>query len=53
LAARLTGMVECWNHPAFLDYVDRWWQEEQQAGEFVKSMWQLYRKRDYSRDDRR
>lgn len=44
LAARLTGMVECWNHPAFFDYVDRWWQEEQQANEFVKSMWQRCRK---------
>lgn len=43
LAARLTGMVACWNHPAFFDYVDRWWDEEQQANEFVKSMWRQYR----------
>ena len=44
LAARLTGRVECWNHPAFFDYVDRWWQEEHQANDFVKSMWEMYRK---------
>lgn len=44
LAARLTGMVECWNHSAFFDYVDRWWQEEHQANEFVKSMWETYRR---------
>jgi hypothetical protein len=43
LAARLTGMVECWNHPAFFDYVDRWWQEEHEANDFVTSMWQRYR----------
>ena len=43
LAARLTGMVDCWNHPAFFDYVDRWWDEEQQANDFVKSMWKRYR----------
>jgi hypothetical protein len=43
LAARLTGMVECWNHPAFFDYVDRWWQEEHQANAFVQSMWRKYR----------
>jgi hypothetical protein len=43
LAAHLTGMVECWNHPAFFAYVDRWWQEEQQANAFVTSMWQAYR----------
>jgi len=24
LAARLTGMMACWNHPVFFDYVDRW-----------------------------
>ncbi len=43
LAARLTGMVDAWNHPAFFDYVDRWWEEEQQANDFVKSMWKQYR----------
>ncbi|MCY2995492.1 MAG: hypothetical protein NTY19_47655 [Planctomycetota bacterium] len=43
LAARLTGMVDCWNHPAFFDYVDRWWDEEQQANDFVKAMWKQYR----------
>ena len=43
LAARLTGMVDGWNHPAFFDYVDRWWDEEQQANDFVKSMWKQYR----------
>jgi hypothetical protein len=43
LAARLTGMVDGWNHPAFFDYVDRWWEEEHQANAFVTSMWKLYR----------
>ena len=43
LAARLTGMIECWDHPAFFDYVDRWWQEEHEANDFVTSMWQRYR----------
>jgi len=43
LAARRTGMVDCWNHPAFFAYVDRWWREEQQANPFVKSMWEMYR----------
>lgn len=43
LAARLTGMVDCWNHPAFFDYVDRWWEEEHQANAFVTSMWKRYR----------
>jgi hypothetical protein len=43
LAARLTGMVDGWNHPAFFDYVDRWWEEEHQANAFVTSMWKRYR----------
>lgn len=43
LAARLTGMVECWNHPPFFDYVDRWWRETQKANGFVKAMWTTYR----------
>jgi len=43
LAARLTGMVDRWNHPPFFDYVDRWWKEEQMANDFVKSMWETYR----------
>lgn len=43
LAARLTGMVDCWDHPPFFDYVDRWWKEEQQANAFVQSMWEMYR----------
>ena len=43
LAARLTGMVDGWNHSVFFDYVDRWWDEEQQANDFVKSMWKQYR----------
>jgi hypothetical protein len=43
LAARLTGMIDCWNHPAFFDYVDRWWEEEHQANDFVTSMWKRYR----------
>jgi hypothetical protein len=43
LAARLTGMVECWNHPPFFDYVDRWWQEEKKANAFVASLWEMYR----------
>jgi hypothetical protein len=43
LAARLTGMVDAWNHPPFFDYVDRWWRETQSANEFVKAMWTMYR----------
>lgn len=43
LAARLTGMVDCWDHPPYFDYVDRWWNEEQKANDFVKSMWEMYR----------
>ncbi|MGD2175543.1 MAG: hypothetical protein PVJ27_09075, partial [Candidatus Brocadiaceae bacterium] len=43
LAARLTGMVECWDHPSFFDYVDRWWREEEKANAFVTSMWEMYR----------
>jgi len=43
LAARQTGMVDCWNHPAFFAYVDRWWREEPQANTFVQSMWEMYR----------
>lgn len=43
LAARLTGMVDCWDHPPFFDYVDRWWKEERQANDFVRSMWETYR----------
>jgi hypothetical protein len=43
LAARLTGMVDDWNHPAYFDYVDRWWQETESANDFVKSVWTTYR----------
>lgn len=43
LAARLTGMTANWNHPAFFDYVDRWWREEARANPFVKDMWEVYR----------
>ena len=43
LAARLTGMVPHWNHPAFFDYVDRWWRETRSANAFVKAMWTTYR----------
>jgi hypothetical protein len=43
LAARLTGMVDNWNHPPFFDYVDRWWRETQSANAFVKAMWVMYR----------
>ncbi|MFW6162824.1 MAG: hypothetical protein ACODAJ_08620 [Planctomycetota bacterium] len=45
LAARLTGMVERWDHPAFFDYVDRWWRETAKARPFVKAMWTAYRDR--------
>jgi hypothetical protein len=38
-------MVDGWNHPAFFDYIDRWWEEERQANDFVKSMWQRYRQK--------
>lgn len=43
LAARLTGMVDDWNHPAYFDYVDRWWQESESANDFVKTVWTTYR----------
>lgn len=43
LAAWLTGMVDCWDHPAFFDYVDRWWAEEGKANAFVTAMWERYR----------
>jgi len=43
LAARLTGMTGNWNHPAFFDYVDRWYRETQSANEFVRDMWTTYR----------
>ncbi len=43
LAARLTGMVDNWNHPAYFDYVDRWWRETESANDFVKAMWTTYR----------
>ena len=29
LAARLLGMVETWDHPAFFDYMDRWMYEDE------------------------
>ena len=45
LAARLTGMVDCWNHPPFFDYVDRWWEEEHKANAFVTAMWEMYREK--------
>lgn len=45
LAARLTGMTANWNHPAFFDYVDRWWREEHQANRFTKAMWEAYREK--------
>jgi hypothetical protein len=46
LAARLTGMVECWGHPVYFEYVDRWVAEEgaKAAGSpFVTTMWERYR----------
>lgn len=45
LAARATGMVANWNHPAFFDYVDRWFRETGSANEFVRAMWTTYRPR--------
>jgi hypothetical protein len=42
LAARLTGMSDHWDHPAFFDYVDRWWDETQSANPFVTAMWTKY-----------
>ena len=45
LAARLTGMAADWDHPAFFDYVDRWWRETESANGFVKAMWSTYRGR--------
>jgi len=46
LAARLTGMVDCWNHPPFFAYVDRWVEEEgtrAASNAFVTAMWEKYR----------
>ncbi len=43
LAARLTGMTGNWNHAAFFDYVDRWWEETHEANDFVKAMWTAHR----------
>ena len=43
LAARLTGMAANWNHPAFFDYVDRWWRETESANHFVAAVWTMYR----------
>jgi len=46
LAARLTGMIECWNHPVFFEYVDRWIAEEgagAAGSAFVTAMWERYR----------
>ncbi len=43
LAARLTGMNAAWNHPAFFEYVDRWWQEETSASPLAEAMWETYR----------
>jgi hypothetical protein len=43
LAARLTGMVDNWDHPPFFDYVDRWYRDTQHANGFVKAMWIMYR----------
>ncbi len=43
LAARLTGMTDNWNHPAYFDYVDRWWSEEANANPLVTAMWEAYR----------
>ncbi len=45
LAARLTGMTGHWNHPAFFDYVDRWWEEEGSASSLAEAMWAAYRER--------
>ncbi|MCY3020851.1 MAG: hypothetical protein NTW87_17680 [Planctomycetota bacterium] len=55
LAARLMGAKECWDHDVYFDYVDRWWSEEVEGkdektatgeggGEFVRKMWETYRK---------
>jgi hypothetical protein len=38
-------MVEHWDHPAFFDYVDRWWRETGNARPFVKAMWTAYREK--------
>jgi len=48
LAARLTGMVDNWNHPPFFAYVDRWVQEEgtkATSNAFVSAMWEKYREK--------
>jgi hypothetical protein len=39
-------MIECWNHPVFFEYVDRWIAEEgagAAGSAFVTAMWERYR----------
>jgi hypothetical protein len=50
LAARLMGLKDAWNHPAFFDYSDRFieWQKTaprrpNQTSAFLDTMWQTYR----------
>ncbi|MGE9291602.1 MAG: hypothetical protein ACQKBT_11460 [Puniceicoccales bacterium] len=54
LVARLMGLEEQWNHPAFFDYYDRYWliesNPETAVGhskngiqQFTRSMWEAYR----------
>ncbi|MBN1419651.1 MAG: hypothetical protein JXP34_12810, partial [Planctomycetes bacterium] len=46
LAARILGMVDAWDHPAFFDYVDRWCRQEgaAAANPFVRAMWAACRR---------
>ena len=51
LAARLMGLQEAWDHPAFFDYYDRFWETEKESTgkgpngipAFTKKMWIAYR----------
>jgi len=45
LAARILGLIDAWDHPAFFDYVDRWCRaEETPANPFVSAMWNSFRR---------
>jgi uncharacterized repeat protein (TIGR02543 family) len=51
LAARLSGLMPAWKHPAFFDYYDRYYEKEKgessnstsEIKPFVKNMWEAYR----------
>jgi hypothetical protein len=51
LAARLSGLMTAWKHPAFFDYHDRYYERKKDTSReaineikpFVKAMWEAYR----------